>query len=523
MLDYPLAQIFLRICQLNQQKLSKKELKAFYQSHPSPHELDALVQLFLNWGIEFFELQTTFSHLPQLQFPFISQIERRASSPEHVLVESMNESHIYFFSKGKHESMKLEEFQDIWQEAGVLLFSFETGRCPEVFTPGWTEYWDSFSMGIVCLFSYFCLLFLKVEAVSLNLFWGFPLLSLLGLFVVYLIANKEKGKSNERLNRFCRSKHIDTCDLLIHSHYGKIFGSISWTSLGFIFFASNLIFLLLIPQLDAESISCLFLFSLATIPGIIASLSIQGFLSDYWCKLCVLSISMIGLHILFLFFIQDSFIFPSLEHFFYLFLSILLSLISWTAFSSQLTKEQKSLSQVQDLTALKFNPTLIQKLFSPQNPPNSFSHFPALEFGAAASTRILYISNPSCLKCGDAFTVIRDLASEEIPGLRINLLFHLYADEKDKVELVHELTRIYQQDKKLFWEALGDWYEDIHQSVEKWKENLPKQAIAPLSSALPLVPHDSLYSLPALFLNEQLLPSAYSHEDLAILLYKLEK
>lgn len=526
-----LANLTVSIFKSAGKKVSLKKIHQYFSNHPFPSSLQAAGQLFASFNVDHLHLSIDPDHLSEMQFPLLTSLSISSTESRFILLNHIEQETVNISLDGKIIDLPMPAFMEQWRGNELLLFSTEEAQVPEEYTPRLLHHWEDKIVPVLGLLIFFVLLLLKIEEkpalpgmlASSFLVWA-------GLFTVLIIAYKEAGNSNKWLNRFCKNEEIDTCDLLLHSSYAQILPGVSWTSIGFVFFSGVLTFFMISPVLGHSSLNLLHICTLLSIPGIAFSLFIQGFLSDYWCRLCLLVQGILISWVLYLSWYNGIPHMPDLGEVLFLSISILVGVIVWSLFSRTVSKKLKAQAQQKDLWELKFHERIVSALFG-KHVPSSFPYEThGLVLGKPdASLHLHFISNPSCPRCSKAHEELIKLWKNFDEDISVELLFHLYESHEHQTELIQAFQELFNQDTGSFLSGLHQWYADIAQTVGNWKENLKgnvdlaKTDKMVSGSALPLIEDPTLSKLPTIYMNGHKVPDAYHISDLELLIPMLQK
>lgn len=108
-------------------------------------------------------------------------------------------------------------------------------------------------------------------------------LDCLGLWLSYMLLQKSLGIHTSTSERVCGVLEKGGCDVITSSKASKLFGVFSWSEVGFGYFGTSLITLLLFPDMWPALAAC----NICCLPYTIWSISYQKFVAHHWCTLCV--------------------------------------------------------------------------------------------------------------------------------------------------------------------------------------------------------------------------------------------
>lgn len=119
--------------------------------------------------------------------------------------------------------------------------------------------------------------------------WKYPsiilitLLDCLGLWLSYMLLQKSLGIHTSTSEKVCGVLEKGGCDVITSSKASKLFGVFSWSEVGFGYFSTSLITLLLFPDMWPALAAC----NICCLPYTVWSIGYQRFVAHHWCTLCV--------------------------------------------------------------------------------------------------------------------------------------------------------------------------------------------------------------------------------------------
>ena len=291
----------------------------------------------------------------------------------------------------------------------------------------------------------------------------FTVLTLSGCIVSTLLLWNEVDQYNPALKQICQAGKKVNCSAILNSKAATIFG-LSWSSIGFTYFAGMLIVLLVAGLTNAPALLLLSWINIGALPYVLFSIYYQWQVAKQWCLLCLLVQGLLLLQFI-----------TALAGGFHTLLAFnQLSIITWlgviTAFGFAFTATQVLIPALQkakearqktiELQRLKHNPQIFEALLGKQKVIEK----PAADFGITTGNptgrfKLIKVCNPYCGPCARAHPVMEALA-ESNGELCLQILFTATDDEKDikKAPVSHLLAIAAQGDKVLTQKALDDWY-----------------------------------------------------------------
>jgi len=515
-------EILTLVCSDLDSSISKSYIQQFLDRHPFSPTASSLCDFLSMCNVENLLLEIDPNAISKMRFPLITTINS-GNEFEYVLVISVSNEVVSYFSGSTEVVVSLSEFQKMWNANPIILYSIEDYKRPSDLNTVKGKRLKKILHGLLAVSLIIGIVSFKIfnyEIISKNLAVLIAVLIcvIIALGVNYLILLKELGWNSPRLNKFCSTDGEDGCQFLLSSKYAKIYKNISWSSLGFYFFSSIFFFILLVPALNDNVYSHLVLVFLLTIPEAVISIALQKWFFKKWCRLCVV-IQVIAIFCAVLLLCTSPKIgLPADWLLPYWICAIGLSVISWYLLNVYLKNVFDLEGSVKDLKSAKYDPKVIQSYFGKDSHRDlSFGVSKVLSFGNDDSdSSILYITNPKCPKCAQSQLIIERLIRQY--DVTVNIAFHLFPDSDDEEKLIHYLQQLFAKDKELFLDGMRRWYSDIHQSLDVWKKNYEELMEITDDTVLPIVESDSINQSPALYFNKVKLPDFYEIEDVIYLL-----
>lgn len=113
---------------------------------------------------------------------------------------------------------------------------------------------------------------------------AFSIITLAGLFVSCLLLWYEVDRANPALQKICTGAKNVNCGAILNSKQAKLFGSISWSEVGFFYFSVSYLLLLLQGYNALPLVAWLNIFAL---PYTVFSIYYQWRVAKQWCVLCL--------------------------------------------------------------------------------------------------------------------------------------------------------------------------------------------------------------------------------------------
>jgi uncharacterized membrane protein/thiol-disulfide isomerase/thioredoxin len=523
-------------CQLiNSLKLpvTKTTIVDTLEAHPSFPSLYSISDSLRKWKVDNVAIEIEPERLDELPVPFIAHLKK--GSGYFLTVTKVRDNTIdYLSDAGKQKQKSRDEFLGEW--SNVILFaepSAESGE-KEFFKKRKKERINNFKIPFIFLGNVaFILGFILTNLDSSGWVWpGFMLLiKFSGALVTSLLLWFEIDKSNPVLKQVCGaggSVKNANCSAVLESKQAKIFDWLSWSEIGFFYFAGGFLLLLLNGNYSFGFLAWLNLFAM---PYIVFSLFYQWKIAKQWCPLCLTVQALLLLEFIASFIghwrntslnlsdiLSEGLLLTT-------FISFLLPIFFWTFTKEFLIKTQRAEQLRKELSRFKYNPELFQSILPKQKAITASPEGLGIILGNPnANHTIIKVCNPYCGPCAKAHPIIDDLL-ESNGDVNVQIIFTAANDEGDmKSKPVKHLMALYEKkDKNLIQRALNDWYRSDEKDYEafagKYQLNgeLQEQGHR-LENMDSWCRKTGISFTPTFFVNGHQLPEVYNVEDLKDLL-----
>ncbi len=349
------------------------------------------------------------------------------------------------------------------------------------------------------------------------------LILFIGIIVTTLLLWYEIDSNNPILHKVCTGIVKGNCDAILSGKQSKVFSWLSWSEVGFFYFAGGLLTFLFAGTVS-ENITIVGYLNVLALPYTMFSIYYQGRVAKQWCVLC-LSVQILlllgGINVIvaeILIPIQDLQVSVILR-------SILLYLtpvLFWYVLKPYLLKLQEAKNTKREYLRIKFNSEIFETLLKKQKQITVPTEGIGIDFGNPNATNTLVkVCNPYCGPCAKAHPKI-DKLLEEITDLKVKIIFTTpNAPEHDAYKPVTHFMAIQELHKnvEIIRQALDDWYlaekKDYEQFVAKYPINFDREKHGYKLDAMFKCCNDmNILFTPTLFINGYQLPDVYDIEDL---------
>lgn len=509
-------------------KVTDFSVKETIERHPDFPSILSISDSLNSWHVDNKVIKINPIQIINLPCPFIAYT--KANGGTFVVVKDIKDDNIFYLNP--ENQTKVKRVEEFLQQFNDVVLLAQTNK-----HSGEKDYKIAFRkrklkqlqnitliiIGILILSAWVITNFQVNEEKSASIIFSFLIfLKLFGTLVACLLIWYEIDKTNPTLQRFCTYGGKTNCNAILNSKASKIFG-VSWSEIGFFYFAGGFLFLILTEyQMSAINLSFIRLFNLCALPYIFFSVFYQWFIAKQWCPLC-LTIQVV----LFLEFtvftlspLKFNFesLFPVLPA---LFISFALPIIIWIIIKPILYKQQQAKQDLRTFQKIKFDPDIFNMLLKKQKYLNNSADGLGIILGNKnAPNTLLKVCNPYCRPCAKAHPEI-DKLLEENKNLKVQIIFYSPVRKDDSKYLIvnHFLAIDKKNDSNLTKKALNEWYLSKNKSYEIFTEKFPLNGELIKQKNMIIMMNEwfkkeEILGTPTFFLNNYQLPSEYSITDL---------
>ncbi len=510
-------------------KISRSTLERDIKSHPDYPAFLSISDVFNNYGIENLTARFEKEKIPEMPTPFITQFNSKKPVKQFTVVKDIADGHVLFYDpeEQRWDKTSIDSFSK--KSSGVVLLAEieEPVKEKDYEKKLQEENRAKLSQNLVAgcipiiILSAALLAFLNTGPVAI-LPILYAVLTLAGALVTTLLLWYEVDQANTALQDICQAGKKANCSAILQSKDAKIFG-ISWSSIGFVYFAGSIITLLITGIANISSEGVLSWLTLAATPYIFYSVYYQWRVAKQWCVLC-LSVQAVllmqciitfigGWHTLTVFH-NTTFIIPTITAF-----AIPFIVVSLLIPALRKAKESSALSM--ELQRLKHSPEIFNAVLEKQKAVTYNPQGLGITLGNPnASVKIIKVCNPYCGPCAKAHTPIEELLHNN-PELQVQIIFNASNDAKDmKFNPVNHLLAIDEKkEPQLTERALDDWYLAEKKDYEAFARKYPmngelKRQGEKIEAMRDWCTKTEIQFTPTFFINGYQLPLNYSVNDL---------
>ena len=500
--------------------LLKNELLA----HPDYPSLFAVHQILGKYGLENMPIKADSSLLPSIPVPFLAYMHITGNGSDFAIVNSVFEKTVtYTNGNGKKEDISQEEFEARWKNIAVTIDDTKprTKKKPETIFLKWQVV-----LTLSLLFVFLTVTTIKTP--SPILFAPWILLKIFGLATTVLLLIYELDKSNKTVKQFCNTGAKINCDAVLQSSGAKI-GPFSWSEIGFAYFSSTFVYLILAGN-SLGGYLPLVVLSLLAIPYTFYSIFYQYKVVKQWCRLCLTIQCIIILEAVFaVVFLatRSSIELSSVDWQTALLLIVILPLplILWLAIKQFLQNGMQFDDYRFAYLRLINSPDVFNMMLLKQKPaPVGHERASLLIGNPNAKNEIIKVCNPFCKPCAKAHPILEEIVAEN-PDVNMRIMFANPGNKKDKKQKVakHFVNLYHTKGQTAAQEAMHYWYTGNNKDVDTLISLYPTDEF--LESDDILLAMDNwqteaeITRTPTIFVNGYVLPRDYTTENLKEILW----
>ena len=266
--------------------VSTAAIMAELDMHPDYPSLLAVSDVLTNFNIENAAFRVEFEELDQVPLPFLAHT--RTNGGELVLVNKAGEGYYYLCNeKWDNHKVNAEAFKKMYN--GVVLTA-EAGAAAATQAPGLPAFIRQIktpAMVTVALVTFAAALVYHTDYFG-GLSWPLALLTLFktaGVMVSVLLLVQSVDNNNPLVQALCQTEGKTNCNAILSSKAAKVFDGLSWSEVGFYYFAGTWL-LLLFAGRSALVWQSIVLLNVLSLPYTLYSIYHQWRVARQWCVLC---------------------------------------------------------------------------------------------------------------------------------------------------------------------------------------------------------------------------------------------
>ncbi|MFT6961814.1 MAG: putative membrane protein [Flammeovirgaceae bacterium] len=478
--------------------------------NPLPqNSLSTLSNLLFDYKIPNMTVRLEAEDLSEIPYPAIAYL----ADEEFVVLEKLTDNKIYYqHPKTGSVSESLAEFSEKWSGITILAEPDSNSKEPNYKANKKAEKLGVFRKSALVFIALLILGFTIFKLQNLT-FAGMAFLKVIGIALSVLLLIAQSDQNNSLVQKLCNVSKKTSCQTVLDSKASKLFGWLSLSELGLVYFSGGF-FVLLLSSFWVGSIQTLpFLawLSVLALPYTLFSVYYQKFVVKQWCPLCLGVLVLLWLEFALGFQFLNLSTFPTLNvpNLQLLTLGFAIPTAFWLFAKPWWQKSQQLNPTKQELNSFKMDGEVFGSLLEKSKFVETGNIAGEMVLGNLDSDHeILMITNPFCKPCAKAHKQLESLFWEFAETVRFKFRFVSPSEIAQQILMLQNPTT-----QK---EALAEWY--ANSDSKSWRKKYPTKTISSeveeslKRQAIWSETHEVNYT-PTFFINGYELPQLYSIEN----------
>lgn len=500
--------------------VSSQTIDTCLHDHPDYPSLLALSDCLSEWKMpnSAYQISKVDYDPTGLSFPLIAHFQE---SGQFMLISSIINGIVTYTDERKsNKTMSEQAFLSKW--SGVVLYPEAGPKSGE--TTYQTKKFNGFIEGLripaVLMIALSGVLYASAQY---RMTWSLAtlyLITLVGLAATVLLLIHSLNASNPFVQNLCSLGKKNDCNAILKSKEAKITAWLSWTEVGFFYFAGTMFSLLLV----AQAIPFLAILNLCCLPYTFWSVWYQ-YKTKNWCLLCCTVQIILWLQFM-VFATGSEYMVPvfQMNTVVGIFFSFAIPMVTWFFVKPFMLKAAQLAPLKQQVKKFKYNAELFNQVLTNQ------SHFsvpqeimPIVLGNTAAKHVITMVSNPFCGPCAATHRTLDQWLNTR-DDIQVKIVFATANHDDDpKTKVARHLTALsLLGDQRKVEQALNDWYESNNKDYDTWAKNYPMQVNGEMEMVMQRQKEwcklTEVTFTPTILVNGYKLPDPYLLDDVKYLL-----
>lgn len=520
MINSLLCNSFNKIVSLAGYNIDIKTANKLLVSHPSYPSIESINETLLYLNIPNEVYVADYDYLRNLHDKY-SIVHMNIEGGLFFVILEINDNHVKVYNPRKNTIQTLAKnvFINLWSDVALSISAISITKL---------SYKNNVTQKL-----YLSLLFCALAIItllpfifldSLKFTYLIPVyVNLLGVLITYFIVTHELHLNSGVVNSVChRGAKID-CDAVLNSPASKLFGVISLGDIGIVYFTGGFVYCLILPLLTEVElyVQSAFYLSVCTLPYTVYSLYSQWLVIKRWCLFCICVLTLLwGITLSYGLLIEN--IHPvNIKTIYFMMLCFGGTTIFWILLKSFIKQKAKLLKESINLLTLKRNHTIISTLMSRQQTFDmDFSEDEIILGDKSSSLTITTVISEDCGHCKKIASIITHLDHISFKWI---VRFDGLIDEKwlkNNFDFPIYLFSLRDLDDEIIIKAIKEWSVSKNSDwINKHIKNIDKEYInGTLIDNLKWIEKNKIDKMPTIFVNNRLLPSIYTIQDITILI-----
>lgn len=492
------------------------------KSHPDFPSFLSLQYILHRMGKESFAMQSNYDELQNLSLPFVAHVTTNVDL--FLFISKVTTDKVQIVNEDRCiEEISSNEFKRIW-DGNLLLIDSAEGITKLSFKDHFNTFIEHirFPFFIVSIIS--ALVFILASKKDFNTQFYLYLSGIVGgLTASVLLFIEQIDKHNIHIKKLCTAKNSKSpidCSSILDFKDAYFMGVISWSDVGFVYFAFLLAILLMFPV--DQSLIITNILSILCIGYVCYSLFYQKFIAKKWCTLCL---AVQGVFV-FLFVLSIQTLSTNgfngrlhIEDRMGIGLTGITILATYMVLKHLIIVQNKNSVLQRKFNELIFDENITQYLFSKEPQINNLDKAHKIIIPSQkANTHITLVFSPICASC------IKDLQTllpiiQRRRNIQLELIFLL--DEKKHPEslvIAQYMLRHYKEMPDKFRGLLQEYVSNYpiskNKILQKGELHVNKDGNDVISLQEKWCFKHNIYGTPALFINGSKYPEYYNIKDI---------
>ena len=519
---------FLKLLKL---KVNGTTLNETLQNHPEWPSLLCITDTLEKWHIPNGAGRTIPGNIDELPVPFIASLNNDMSNPIAV-VSRVTHTTVELYHKNYNTPIteSKDDFKRRWSGIYLIAEPDENSGEPNYEANKKKAFRDGFisvaAIASVALLSLLLMcksaggFFTSAPAIGVYLQY---LVMLSGVVVSGMLLWYEIDKNNPLLKKVCTGIANGDCGAILSGKQAKVFSWLSWSEVGFFYFAGGLFTLLFAGTSLPQAIAVVAWLNILALPYTLFSVYYQWRVAKQWCVLCLVVQALLvlgGVNV-----ITTGLLLP-LPQFNISFIAgtallYMAPALVWYALKPHILRLQKSKDTQRQYLRIKFNTEIFDTLLKKQKPVMVPTDGLGIDLGNPnAKHTLIKVCSTFCGPCSEAHPKIEKLLHEN-EDLKVKIIFSVSDNEEDAaVKAVRHLLAIAEKGNEAgMQKALDDWYLPNDKNYDSFAARYPmngelvKQADK-VGAMNNWCKEMGITHTPTIFIDGYELPDAYDIGDL---------
>ena len=504
---------FLKVLKV---KYTKEFANKTFRTHPYKYSLYGLSDILSSYQIPNAGIRLEDKDITRLSPPFIAHV-----SNNFAVVSTVSEERVTYLWNNRTFTDDIQEFKKGW--SGVVLLAEPQKESIE---PDYQKHlkWQRMlnlqDYAIYGIVGVILCLFYSLFLINKN--WGYTItfsLNLWGLGISYLLLLKQEKVQSAYADKICSLFHQKDCNDILESTAAKV-GIFSWSEIGFSYFLSNILLMVLFSDLFPYAA----LINIIALPYTIWSVWYQRQIAKQWCVLCLnIQAALWGIFISNYFF---GYIFlPTFTIIDIIIVGILylLPILLVNKTVEIISNSNKLDTTIQELESFKNRSEVFTTILKQQSYYQANKETSSILFGNPnAKIGITILTNPHCEPCAKMHLRIEALLKDISDKVYVQYIFSSFTEELIISNKFLIAAYLETKDKGTFQQIYSNWFQkgkyDSKEYIQKFNFAIDSEAVEmELAKHTKWKDNNKLMATPTILINGYKLPEEYNIENIRYL------